>query len=127
MGKKPSRLSLLFESFARGVTRFVRLVETIARDEGFLVNRAKTRLMRVGARQTVTGVVVNERPTFARAEAKRLEAVLFNCVRHGPLSQNREGHADFEAHLQGRVAHVQGIDEKRARRLVELFGRIRWD
>jgi RNA-directed DNA polymerase len=114
-------------SFARSAMRFVRLVEKIARDEGFIVNRAKTRLLRVGARQTVTGVVVNERPTLARAEAKLLEAILYNCVRHGPASQNRDGHADFRAHLQGRVAHVQGIDAKRADRVVQLFWSIRWE
>lgn len=114
------------KEFARFATRFVRLVEHIARDEVFMVNRAKTRLMRVGARQTVTGVVVNERPTIARDEVKRLEAVLFNCARHGPASQNREERADFRGHLQGRVAYVHGIDAKRAARLTQLLQQIRW-
>jgi hypothetical protein len=114
-------------SFARRAVRFVHLVEKIAREEGFVVNRAKTRLMRKGARQSVTGVVVNERPTIGRAEAERLEAILFNCVRYGPATQNRDGVPEFRAHLRGMVAHASGIDTQRSARLVELFARIAWD
>lgn len=70
--------------FARRAARFVALVERIAIDEGFSVNRSKTRLMHRGHRQAVTGMVVNERPTIGRRETKLLEAILFNCLRHGP-------------------------------------------
>ena len=35
-----------------------------------------------------------------------LEALLFNCVRHGPSSQNHASIDDFRAHLAGRVAHA---------------------
>ncbi len=113
--------------FAKRAERFFRLVATVARDEGFVVNGAKTRFMRRGARQTVTGVVVNERPTVARAEVELLEAILFNCVRHGPRSQNREARPDFRAHLRGKIAHVAGIDAKRAAPLQELFDRVAWE
>lgn len=114
-------------SFARRAARFVRLVEGIARDEGFMANRAKTRLMRRGARQQVTGVVVNERPTIGRAEAERLEAILFNCVRYGPTTQNRQAVPDFRAHLRGLVAHAHGVDTRRSARLVDLLAQINWD
>lgn len=114
-------------AFARSATRFVRLATRIVRDEGFFVNRAKTRYMRRGARQTVTGVVVNERPTLARDEAEHLEAILYNCVRSGPDSQNREDVPDFRAHLRGRVAHAASLDAKRAAPLLELFARITWE
>lgn len=114
------------ERFARGAEGFAELVAEIARDEGFAVNRAKTRFMRTGARKIVTGVVVNERPTIARREIERLEAILFNCARSGPDSQNRDRHPDFRAHLRGRVAHVAAVDRSRASWLEELFDRIVW-
>ncbi len=114
-------------SFARVAWRWTRFVETIVREEGFVVNRAKTRLMRRGSRQVVTGVVVNETPTIARAEVERLEAILYNCVGHGPGSQNREDHPSFRAHLRGKIAHVKSVAPARAERLEELFARIAWD
>ena len=56
--------------------------------------------MRRGVRQHLAGVVVNQHPDVARSEFDTLKAILTNCVRHGVASQNREGHADFHAHLQ---------------------------
>ena len=49
----------------------VTAIAEIARDEGFRVNAAKTRVMGRGRRQTVTGVVVNARPNVPRAEYER--------------------------------------------------------
>jgi hypothetical protein len=59
-------------------------VERIARDEGFRLNAAKTRVMGRGSRQTVTGVVVNVRPNVPRAEYDRLKAILHRAVHDGP-------------------------------------------
>jgi hypothetical protein len=35
-------------------------------------------------------LVVNERPRVRRSEVDTLRAVLHNCVRHGPSTQDRE-------------------------------------
>ncbi len=49
---------------------------------------------------------MNDRLSPGRAEVDRLHAVLNNCVRHGPASQNRDGHPEFRAHLLGRIGWV---------------------
>lgn len=74
------------------------IVAVIASEEGFALNHRKTRTMRRSVRQRVTGVVVNERTGIPRSDFDRLKAVLHNCVRFGPSSQNRAEHADFRAH-----------------------------
>ena len=51
-------------------------VRHIAAEEGFHVNEKKTRIMRRSTAQTVTGVVVNEKPSIARSELRRLRAIL---------------------------------------------------
>lgn len=112
--------------FARGIDAFLRQVIDVVDDEGFLVNLRKTRIMRRGARQSLTGLVVNERPTIARSEIERLEAILYNCARTGPATQNRSGRTDYRAHLHGKVGYVKSIDPRRARRLEELFAAIPW-
>ena len=59
-------------------------------------------------------------------EKLQLKAVLTNCARKDPEQQNREGHADFRQHLEGRVAFVEHINPVRGRKLRELLGQVRW-
>lgn len=110
----------------RGVERFVTLVATIATEEGFAVQHHKTRVMRPNQRQELAGVVVNQRLNPRRADLERLEAVLTNCVRLGPASQNRDGVPDFRAHLLGRIGWVQALAPEKAAPLRALFERIVW-
>lgn len=105
---------------------FVELASAIAREEGFRVNAEKTRIMRAGRRQSVTGLVVNVRPNVARPEYERLKALLHNAAANGPESQNRAGVRRFREHLRGRIAHVAATNPRRGARLLAEFQRIRW-
>jgi RNA-directed DNA polymerase len=111
---------------ARRAKRLAHVAAVVAGEEGFALNFRKTRVMRRGRRQTVTGVVVNARPNVPRADFDLLKATLTNCVRHGPTGQNREVRPDFRAHLAGRVAHLAAINPARGRKLWALFDRIAW-
>jgi hypothetical protein len=54
--------------------------------------------MRQGVCQHLAGIVVNQQPNLRRRELELLEAILTNCVRSGPESQNRAMLPDlFEA------------------------------
>ncbi|MBX3440287.1 MAG: RNA-directed DNA polymerase, partial [Planctomycetaceae bacterium] len=108
------------------LSEFIPLVTQIAQDERFLIHRAKRKVLRSGQRQSVTGVVVNRKLNVARDEYDRLKALLFNCVRHGPSSQNRDGHTDFAAYLAGRIGHVQYLNPQRGDRLRKLLAQIDW-
>lgn len=111
---------------ARAADRLHVLVAAIALDEGFSINTRKTRVMRRGVRQRVTSIVVNAHPNIERSELDRLKAILTNCIRHGPATQNREGVSDFRAHLAGRIAWVSMITPTRGAKLAALFRRITW-
>ncbi len=113
-------------ALAARVGAFVAGVERIVRDQGHAVNPHKTRVRRRGVRQSVTGVVVNDRLSPGRAEVDRLHAILHNCVRSGPDSQNRDGHPEFRAHLLGRIGWVGQTHPGRAARLRAEFDRIDW-
>ena len=115
------------EALRRRVPAVMRLAAAIAQEEGFELNHRKTRTMHRSHRQLLTGIVVNERPNIRRAEFDRLKAMLTNCVRHGPASQNREAHRDFRAHLAGRVAYVASLNPGRARKLQALLAAIDWE
>ena len=113
--------------FSRCVDRFAAHAAAIALEEGFGVNHHKTRIQRRGTRQTLAGVVVNEKVSLRRRDLEILEAILTNCIRFGPQSQNRGNVPDFRAHLQGRIGFVEMIDAAKARRLRALLERVRFE
>ena len=112
--------------FDRGVERFAARAAAILLEEGFRVQHRKTRVMRQGVRQYLAGLVLNERVNTVRADYERLKATLHNCIQHGPESQNREGHAAFRQHLEGRVEFVASVHPQRGERLRAMLGRIAW-
>jgi Reverse transcriptase (RNA-dependent DNA polymerase) len=81
-------------------------VRAIIRDEGFAVNEAKTRVQRQHACQKVTGLVVNDRPGVVRHEVRRLRAILHRARTEGLAAQNRDGHPNFLAWLNGKIGYV---------------------
>lgn len=113
-------------TFPNGQGAFLALVARIAREEGFALNARKTRVMRRGARQRITGLVVNQHINVARESYDRLKATLHNCLRHGPADQNRTGHRNFRAHLDGRIAWVESVNPGRGRKLRAMFEAIAW-
>ena len=112
------------EKFARNLRNVIPLVEAIVRSERFKLHPTKRRVLRPGRRQCVTGVVVNVKPNVRRDEFDRLKATLHNAARHGASSQNRDAHADFAAHLRGRIAHVSQLNPARGEKLMRIYERI---
>ena len=114
------------EKFERQIERFSTHVAAILVEEGFTVHHRKTRIMRQGVRQHLAGLVTNEHPNIMRGDFDRLKAILTNCVRLGPESQNRDAHSHLRLHLDGRVAFVEMINPAKGARLRRMFERIRW-
>ncbi len=99
-------------------------VAAIVREEGFTVNAEKSVVRPASARQTVCGIVVNDRVNIARTEYDALKAILHNAARDGPAAQNRFGTPDFEAHLRGRIAWVSALHPGRGEKLLRRFDAI---
>jgi len=114
------------DAFERSSERFAAQIAAIALEEGFRVNHRKTREMRGSTRQHLAGLVVNAKVNVPRADTDRLKAILTNCLRSGPASQNRESHPEFRAHLEGRVSFVAMINPAKGERLRQLLQRIDW-
>jgi hypothetical protein len=114
------------EDLEKRVERFSMHVAAVLLEEGFAVNHRKTRIMRQGVRQHLAGLVVNQHMNVSRANFDTLKATLTNCARLGPESQNLAGHANFRAHLEGRVGFVESINPVRGARLRAILKRIRF-
>lgn len=85
---------------------FLRAVAEIVGDEGFRLNRAKTRVMRRGRRQRVTGVVVNDTPGLSRSERRRLRAEIHQMGADPP--------ADQRARVIGKLSYLRMINPAQA-------------
>lgn len=102
------------------------LINWVIRRERFKLNTEKRRLLRRHQRQTVTGIVVNEKLSLKRPDYDLLKAILTNCIRTGPAAQNRDNHPQFACQLRGRVSHLLSINPERGRRLLALYEQIDW-
>lgn len=112
--------------FQGELKRFLCAISSIVVDEGFTLNASKTRIMPRSGRQVVTGLVVNDHINVPRRSYDALKALLTNCERSDPVLQNREGHADFRAHLDGRIAWVEAVNLRRGEKLRRIFDAINW-
>ncbi len=94
--------------------RLLRCARLILKAEGFVPHPDKTRILRLGRRQTVTGLVVNAAPTDSsparvpRAQVRRLRAALHNRLNGKP------GNGESLAQLRGWVAFLHMTDPERA-------------
>jgi RNA-directed DNA polymerase len=91
------------------------LAGRIVEDEGFRVNPEKTRILREGARQSVTGVVVNDVLGLSRQARRRLRAAIHRCAQAQaagtPLDPARL------ARLEGELAYLAMLNPQQAQRL----------
>lgn len=113
-------------SLLAALPRLQAWVQYIARDEGYALNPRKTRVATPASQQRICGVVVNQHLNLPRREFDRLRATLHQCALHGPDGQNRDGHADYRAHLWGRLQWARQLNPHKAERLQTLWDRIDW-
>jgi len=115
-GAEPSKVGVL-----------LRAVGAIVESEGFFLNPDKTRVMRKGRRQSVTGVVVNQVAGLSRQQRRKLRAALHQSQanKNGDgvvANSNKMNHRAF-ARLRGMLAYLAGLNPEQARRLLKVRDR----
>jgi RNA-directed DNA polymerase len=111
--------------------RLLRRVHHVVEAEGFEVHPDKTRVLRGGRRQEVTGLVVNQlaatdgetKPRVPRATLRRFRATLYQVEKDGPAGK-RWGQADADrgddliAAIEGFANYIAMVDPARGAPLV---------
>lgn len=115
------------EPFARKAKHFLCHVQATVMEEGFHVHFRKTRLMRQGVQQRLAGLIVNQRPNVSRRQRDALKAILTNCIRLGPESQNFQEYPNFREYLLGRISFVESTNLAHGEKLRDLFEQIEWE
>jgi hypothetical protein len=91
------------------IATLIKVVPTIVAAEGFTVNAAKTRVMRSGNRQAVTGVIVNETMGLSRQERRKLRAAL-----HRQRMGNEAHDIGERLRLHGKLAYLFMLNRAQA-------------
>lgn len=104
---------------AQHVGRLLRQVHHVLRDEGFTPHPDKQRAMRRGARQEVTGVVVNDQPSVSREERRKLRAALHRAGQKGLEAASWQGQPATRDTLVGYARFVQMVNAQQGRALLQ--------
>jgi len=93
-------------------------VRQIVVDEGFTPHPAKQHVMRSSERQSVTGIVVNEKASVDRTTLRRFRATLFQVEKDGPTGKHWNGNDNVLAALERYAHFVQMVDAAKGNVLV---------
>ena len=99
--------------------------KAIIRQEGFSLNKDKTRIMRRSNRQEVTGIVVNDKLSIPRKTLKRFRATLYQMEKDGLEGKSWGKSQDVLASIQGFANFVYMVDPKRGSNFQEQVQRIK--
>lgn len=102
----------------------MRAVHNIVASEGFTVHAKKTRVLRFGRRQKITGLVVNSAPPDApaarvpRKTVRELRAAIHN------REQGKPGRGETLAQLRGMAAYIYMTDPEKGRAFLDRLSRL---
>lgn len=85
-------------------------VKQIVAAEGFTPHPEKQHVMRSAQRQSVTGVVVNEKPSLDRDTLRRFRATLFQVEKDGPDGKQWNGNTNVIDALEGYAQFIKMVD-----------------
>lgn len=101
--------------------KLITLASRIVWEEGFTINRKKTRVMRQGRQQAVTGVVVNSVMGLSRKERRKLRAAIHHLQKEKEQGQVNPGKI---ASLKGKLAYLSMLNKEQADALRKRLGSL---
>lgn len=99
----------------------VAMASRVIRAEGFEVNARKTRVSRRGARQKVTGLVVNQKVAVPREEVRRLRAILHTARKRALAGPGHEPVPHSRSSIRGKIAYLSMVDPGKGEKLLRDF------
>jgi RNA-directed DNA polymerase len=103
-------------------------VKQIVAAEGFTPHPEKQHVMRSAQRQSVTGVVVNQKPSLERDTLRRFRATLFQVEKDGPNGKQWNGNTNVIDALEGYAQFIKMVDAAKGEPLLLRVraARARW-
>lgn len=99
-------------------------VHQIIDSEGFVVHPDKTRIMRKGSRQEVTGIVVNDKVSINREVLRKFKACLHQTLLDGPEGKQWGNGVNLIASLYGFANFVAMVDKGKGNKFLAQVRQI---
>lgn len=125
--KTTQRFGICYTRYADDLTfsghgdthRILPFVERLLAEKGYHLDPDKINLFRKGRRQSVTGLVVNEKPNLPRRVRKQLRAAVHHRITgKKPFWHDR---VMSDAELMGRLSHLRMVQPEEASKLFRLL------
>lgn len=101
------------------ISKLLWLVHKVVEEEGLTIHPDKTRIMRKGRRQEVTGIVVNEQLSISRKDRNNFRALLYQIEKDG-LKGKKWGNTDnLLAAIHGFANYLHMVNPEKHEKLVE--------
>ena len=97
--------------------RLSETIERIVHQSGFKINYGKIRFRGKNEQQTVTGVVVNEKPNVSRKERRKIRAGIHQ-YKTGIIQEEL---ISLKPQLRGKIAYVQSVNPEQGAKLLSQF------
>lgn len=104
-------------------------IERIIQSEGFVVNRSKTRLLKPGMQQMVTGLLIDNKVRVNSKYKRDINRHIHFCKKYGGKSHFARiapNLAYGKEWLQGRIYFVYSVEPDAAKIMLAEFDKIDW-
>ncbi len=105
------------------------IVCKIIEEEGYKVNKDKTRLQYSNQRQEVTGLVVNKKVSLSKATIKEIENAIYYCQKYGVQEHMKKIQCQknfYKEHLYGIAYFCKMIDKAKGEKYLQELDKIEW-
>ncbi len=112
----------------------LKLITKIISEEGFFINEEKTKYMKKGCKQYVTGLTTTNGVNVSKKYRKEISEHIFYCRKYGVaghLERRREefpkyNSLNFHDWLYGHLCFMKSINENVSKKMLEDFNKINW-
>jgi len=104
-------------------------IQEIVEDEGFRMNRRKTRVMHAGQAQIVTGLAVNTKVSIPKKIRRKLQQMIYYCEKYGAQNHRRyvaHDRSNLRDHLYGWAYYIMGFHREEGQKLLDQLDRVDW-
>lgn len=109
-------LAFSHEKLDFNMDEFLAKVKVIIKTNGFTLNNKKTRVLRPHRRQSITGVVINDKLGVAKKYYKNTRAGVYNFNKNLQTYTNKQIQK-----LRGRIEWIRSIDPAKGQKLLDEF------
>lgn len=125
---------LTFSIKKEGKLPSLKLITKIISEEGFFINNEKTKYMKKGCKQYVTGLTTSNGVNVSKKYRKEITEHIYYCRKFGVNSHLERRSNEFPKYnnikfhnwLYGHMCFIKSINEKASKKMLEDFNKINW-